>query len=299
MRSDRPLRVGMIGCVQFSELALEAMCLSDSVEVCLVITRSASPMNSDFCDLTAMAAKFDVPVQTVRGNDQNEISERLAPLKLDIIFCLGWSYLLKESILSLPKYGVVGYHPAALPENRGRHPLIWALALGLERTASTFFLMDEGADSGPILSQRDLPIPSTWYADDLYQAMCSVAIQQLRDLLNAGDQPFIDAQPQPKLGNVWRKRSKADGEIDWRMSAQSIRNLVRALGHPYPGAHFVYEGRDVIVRRAELAAFGHDNLEPGKILRCEADRFCIKCGQGALWISELSEPIELTDGEYL
>lgn len=36
--------------------------------------------------------------------------------------------------------GVLGYHPAKLPQNRGRHPLIWALALGLKKSASTFFL---------------------------------------------------------------------------------------------------------------------------------------------------------------
>ena len=35
--------------------------------------------------------------------------------------------------------GVLGFHPSELPKNRGRHPLIWALALGLKKSASTFF----------------------------------------------------------------------------------------------------------------------------------------------------------------
>ncbi|MFQ8877714.1 MAG: hypothetical protein ACLR7N_03875 [Roseburia hominis] len=43
-------------------------------------------------------------------------------------------------------------------------------------------------------------------------------------------------------GNVWRKRGKRDGEIDWRMSSRAIYNLVRALTKPYVGAHFVYRG---------------------------------------------------------
>ena len=30
--------------------------------------------------------------------------------------------------------GVVGFHPALLPNNRGRHPLIWAKALGLDKS---------------------------------------------------------------------------------------------------------------------------------------------------------------------
>jgi len=59
----------------------------------------------------------------------------------------------KES-LDLPHLGVIDFHPAALPANRGRHPIIWALVLGLQETASTFFFMDEGADSGDIISQE-------------------------------------------------------------------------------------------------------------------------------------------------
>ena len=34
----------------------------------------------------------------------------------------------------MPALGVIGYHPAELPKNRGRHPLIWALVLGLKKT---------------------------------------------------------------------------------------------------------------------------------------------------------------------
>lgn len=70
--------------------------------------------------------------------------------------------------------GVIGFHPAALPNNRGRHPIIWALALGLNETASTFFKMDEGADTGDIVSQVKIPICESDYAADLYEnIMCA------------------------------------------------------------------------------------------------------------------------------
>ena len=59
-------------------------------------------------------------------------------------------------ILDLAPLGIIGFHPAALPRNRGRHPIVWALVLGLEETASTFFFMDKGADTGDILSQEKI-----------------------------------------------------------------------------------------------------------------------------------------------
>ena len=86
-----------------------------------------------------------------------------------MIFCFGWSSLLKERVLNIPPMGVIGYHPAKLPENRGRHPLIWAIALGLENSASTFFFMDKGADSGDILSQVDFNISYQDDAQSVYQ----------------------------------------------------------------------------------------------------------------------------------
>ena len=65
---------------------------------------------------------------------------------------------MKSKILSIPKLGTIGFHPAELPANRGRHPIIWALVLGLKKTASTFFYIDEGIDSGPIIMQSAIQI---------------------------------------------------------------------------------------------------------------------------------------------
>ena len=75
--------------------------------------------------------------------------------------------------------GIVGYYPAALPSNRGRHPLIWALVLCLTETASTLFFMDEGADSGDILDQRQVSILPSDDAKSLYQRITQVAISQI------------------------------------------------------------------------------------------------------------------------
>ena len=139
------------------------------------------------------------------------LCDALAELQPDVVFCVGWSYLLKPELLAIPRYGVVGYHPAGIPHNRGRHPLIWAMVLGLSETASSFFLMDEGADSGKILSQQPIPIAETDYAADLYRNMTAIAMQQLDELVTHWLHYYEQAQPQTEAGNVWRKRGKNDG----------------------------------------------------------------------------------------
>ena len=267
-----------------------------------VVTRTQSAFNADFQNLQPLAQRAGCPVFLSDGKDQPAMTAWLRERRPDVIYCLGWSQLLPTELLTLPPLGVVGYHPAALPKNRGRHPIVWALALGLKQTASTFFLMDEGADSGAILSQQPVTISATDDAASLYRKLIDTALPQLRELttaLAAGT-----AQPTPQdhtRANYWRKRSVADGRIDWRMPASGIHNLVRALAHPYPGAHCKYQGQQVKVWRARpLAdAYVDANLEPGKVLMVRDGCIRVKCGDAAVELLEHGFDPLPEEGSYL
>ena len=66
--------------------------------------------------------------------------------------------MIKKKLLSLPRLGVIGFHPASIPQNRGRHPIIWSLVLGLKNISSTFFFMNTKADAGNIITQKGIII---------------------------------------------------------------------------------------------------------------------------------------------
>jgi methionyl-tRNA formyltransferase len=218
----------------------------------------------------------------------------------DVIFCFGWPRLLKEELLTLAPLGVVGFHPAALPANRGRHPLIWALALGLEHTASTFFFIDAGADSGDILSQRSLAIDPTEDARALYDKVCATALEQITQFVPQLAVGSFAREPQDHTqANTWRKRGMADGKIDWRMSALSVHNLVRALTKPYVGAHFVVNGKEIKVWKSMVLGDAPANVEPGKVLAIRAGAPVIKCGQDALCLLVTEPTFNPIEGSYL
>ena len=104
--------------------------------------------------------------------------------------------MLSKNIILSKSNGVIGYHPTSLPKNRGRHPVIWALALGLKEISSTFFLMDQGADTGPILSQENISITYEDDAGTLYDKLILVGISQIEEILKQ----FCNgvANPRPK-----------------------------------------------------------------------------------------------------
>jgi len=293
------MRILFIGAVTFSAHALREL-IAMQVEIVGVCTLKESVFNADHVDLSSIANEAGIPTLYAQDLDNPESLEWIRERKPDVIFCFGWSRLIKAPLLGLSPMGVVGFHPAALPANRGRHPLIWALVLGLRETASTFFWMDEGADSGDLLSQAKVPIYESDDAANLYERVTEVALAQLRDFvprLAAGEIPRTPQDHQ--LANVWRKRGAVDGRIDWRMAAYSIHNLVRGLTRPYVGAHFDYENQPIKVWKTVILDDAPANLEPGKILSVDDDGIVVTAGIGAIRLLDFEPRLNLKIGEYL
>lgn len=288
-----------IGCVEFSgEMLLEL--IRCDARPNLVLTKNKSNFNSDFLDLSGICQTYGIDVVTVNDINSDDVVKIISGYNPDVIFCFGWSSLIKNNILDIPKIGVIGYHPSLLPSNRGRHPVIWALALGLEKTGSTFFLMDEDADTGDIISQREVNIYNSDCSASLYKRLIEIGKSQVNELVNnIKTNSIIRLKQSKNEGNYWRKRGKIDGLIDFRMSTKNIFNLIRALNKPYPGAHFLYANTESKVWSAESGNMGFNNFEPGKVIEIDQKRMLIKTGDGTIWLNK-HDLVELPHkGSYL
>lgn len=293
------MRIVFIGCVKSSYIFLKTL-LENKCNVVGVITKEKSDFNADFTDLTPLCKEHNIPFIYVKTTNDLSSVDFIKSLSPDIGFCLGWSLLLSDEIIDLFPKGIVGYHPAALPSNRGRHPLVWALALGLSETASSFFMIDKSADTGDIISQVPVPIDYSDNAETLMNKVIAAGTQQLIDLVNDLENDAVKRIAQsPSEGNSWRKRGKADGQIDWRMSSRSIYNLVRALTKPYIGAHFVKDDIDYKVWSVkEIETNEYENIEPGKVLFVTKESFTVKAGDNLIEVLSC-DPINISVGDYL
>ena len=89
----------------------------------------------------------------------------------DFFLIAAYGQIIPESILQIPKYGTVGVHPSLLPKYRGASPIQTAILDGVEKTGTTFFLIDKKVDHGPILAQHTL--------DDKVDAMSYHALHDI------------------------------------------------------------------------------------------------------------------------
>lgn len=294
------MRIVFIGCVKSSELFLKKL-VELKADVVGVVTKAESKFNADFVDIGKVCREYAIDYIYVENANERKCKLYIEQRKPDVIMCLGWSQLLDEEMLAMPTIGCIGFHPAELPYNRGRHPLIWALALGLEQTASTFFFMNSKADMGGIISQEKVSIEYTDDAMSLYEKIMSVAVKQLEQIINQLRNHTVQAIPQDAgKGNTWRKRGKKDGEIDWRMSSRAVYNLVRALTKPYVGAHFVYQGQEIKVWKVrEIITNEYNHIEPGKILKVESkNQFWVKTGDNVIEVLSC-DAVSVVVGDYL
>ena len=293
------MRIVFIGAVEFSQLALVRL-LAMNAEIVGVCTLQESNFNADHVDLSALCERSGIPWQYAEDANSAQALNWIRDRTPDVIFCFGWSRLLKQELLRLAPLGIVGFHPAALPANRGRHPLVWALVLGLKKTASTFFFMDAGADSGDILSQREISINDEDDARTLYDKVTQIALKQIEEFVPMLAKGTFERLNQDEtLASTWRKRGTADGKIDWRMSARSIHNLVRGRSNPYVGAHFSAMGQETKVWKTVVVSDAPDNVEPGKVFMWTNSGPVVKCGEDAICLLITEPPFETMVGTYL
>lgn len=293
------MKILYVGCVKSSYTFLKVL-LENRADIVGVITKKSSAFNSDFTDITPLCREYHIPFLYVTDINCAESIQWINSLKPDIGFCFGWSQLVKDYIIDIFPKGMIGYHPAALPNNRGRHPVIWALALGLEKTASSFFMMEPTPDAGDILSQVEIDIQYEDTADTLMQKLLDTGARQIIALWQALENDTVHAISQRNtVGNSWRKRGKPDGQIDWRMSSRAIYNLVRALTRPYVGAHFMKDGVEIKVWSVrEIKNNAYSNIEPGKIIAVCQDSFLVKTGDYLIEVLDYDQ-VGLSVGEYL
>jgi len=292
------MRILFIGTVLFSKNILDEIIKSKN-KIVGVIGKKKSKFNSDYYDLVKHSKTKRIDSIYSDNINSIKILRWVKKRKPDIIFCMGWSQLLKKKFLKIAPKGVIGYHPSDLPKNRGRHPIIWSLILGLKNIGSCFFYMDSKADSGRIISKKMIKIEKNYTSNSIYKKLINVGKKQIREIMFKIKNNKLKSFPQKNSqSNSWRKRSEIDGKIDWRMSADNINNLVKALTKPYSGAYFLLKEKKVIVWESKVINLNAKNFEPGKIIEFKKN-VIIKCGNKALKLITFQPKINLKRVKYL
>ena len=295
------MKIVIAGTPEFAAQALEAL-LDAGFEVPLVLTQPDRPAGRGMA-LQASAVKQVAQAHGIAvsqphslrldGKYPDEASaahELLRATGCDAMVVVAYGLILPRSVLDIPRLGCVNIHASLLPRWRGAAPIQRAIEAGDAETGVTIMQMDDGLDTGPMLSMEKLVITASDTAATLHDKLAALGSQMIVDTLQRMDEGKVVATPQPEDGaNYAAKIMKDEAALDFALPAVVAARRINAF-NPFPGASATFDGVTVKLWRAEALTVPTAG-KPGEVLAANAhDGVLIACGDGVLRVSELQKP---------
>jgi len=289
------MRVVFMGTPETAVLPMENI-LSHSYEISAVFTQPDRPSgrghkrNPSAVKIFAQGKGLTLfQPEKIRDVENRKILEDLCP---DFIVVAAYGQILPEWILKIAKLAPLNIHFSLLPRYRGAAPVAKSILNGDSVTGVTVMVMKETLDSGPILKQRECPIPFTATTGEIEAKLSDIGSELLVEAMDDYARNTVLPVCQDEGKVTWASRiSKEDARIDWNENAVQIHNRIRAM-NPRPGAYTFCSGQRIHIWSC-LPENNQSEIthSPGTFLGLAQDSLRIQSGGGSvLQVRELQKP---------
>lgn len=235
-------------------------------------------------EVAEVAERLGLPVFKPHTLRDPEAQRMVEDLGAEAAAVVAYGQLVPPALLAL--YPWVNLHFSLLPRWRGAAPVQRAIAAGDQATGACAFLLEEGLDTGPVITRMERPIGPEETAGDLLEDLATGGAPILVEALDGLADGTAHPTPQPEEGvTLAPKVTVEEAEVDWRLPAQEIANRVRGFT-PAPGAWSRLED-GTRVKLRPVAAEGAAGLTPGE-LRLGRHEVLVGTGGGAVRLGEVA-----------
>ena len=144
----------------------------------------------------AHAEEYGIPTFSVamtnfadRDAWAHELLTQVRGWNADLVVLSGFMKLLPPEFVAALSPNLINTHPAYLPEFPGAHGVRDALAAGVAQTGASVIVVDNGVDSGPIISQERVAVEPGDTESSLHERIKPVErrllIQAILDIANS------------------------------------------------------------------------------------------------------------------
>jgi methionyl-tRNA formyltransferase len=241
------MRVVFIGTGEIGVPTLRGLLRSGEHQLTAVVTQPDKPIGRDQriapSPIKKALIETKIPIlQPARIKDRQSIEE-IRTLLPDAIVVMAYGQILPRTILEIPSLACLNLHASLLPRHRGAAPIQAAIASGDSETGITVMYMDQGLDTGDILSRHEITILPTDTGGSLHDRLAQIAPEVLLEalqLLAQGNAPRVSQDN--ALATYAPKLSRENGRIDWTEPAKVVERRIRAY-NPWPGAFAILTDR--------------------------------------------------------
>ena len=259
--------------------------------VCGVVTQPDRPRGRGQkvtdAPVKALAGEQGLPVIQPDRLREPAVAETLRAWAPDIGVVAAYGRMIPDSLLEIPRHGMINVHASLLPRYRGAAPVHRAIIDGEGRTGVTIMRVASQLDSGEMFGKVVRPIGREETSDLVERDLSELGATLLLAVLDAIDAGSAVEEKQDHAAATYApKITREDGRIDWSLSAESIHNRVRGL-YPWPHAFTFLDGSRLIILRTHTES-GTQPAAPGTVVDASRDAIHVATGDGGrLAIDEL------------
>jgi methionyl-tRNA formyltransferase len=276
------LRIVYFGTPDFAVPTLRAL-IDSRHEVVALVSQPDRPRGRGH-HLSPTATKVLAQSRNVRVLQPERIKDEgflptITSLAPDLGVVAAYGKILPESLLQIPRLGMVNVHASLLPRWRGAAPVHRAVIAGDRETGVTIMRVVKELDAGPMFAIVSRAIGPDETSPEVERDLAESGASLLLDVVDrmaAGE--VIETPQDDSLATYAPKILKSEGAIDWTAPAQQIHNLVRGL-QPWPLVSARLGDSRLLLHRTATTD-QRTTASPGTVVRAERDALEIAAGDG-------------------
>ena len=216
--------------------ALHTLFLDTRISISSIVTAEPKPIGRKQKLIDGPVLEFakenNIPV--LFDSDSNLIA-RLREHQTDLQIVVSYGRILKQDVLTIPRFGSINVHPSLLPRFRGPAPVPFTILAGEDKTGVTIIQMDEKMDHGQILAMEQITLHGDENTPELLMRLMKLGAEMLLDVIaNTVSGKQIATEQNHNDATFSKMLTRDDGRLPIRESPIVWERMVRAL-NPWPG----------------------------------------------------------------
>lgn len=286
------MKIVFAGTPDFAVPTLEEL-FKSGYDIPLVITQKDKPKGRgkklQYTPVKEKALELGLEIYQPDNINNEESLKILEEIHPDFLIVVAYGQILKKKVLDIPKIDCINVHASLLPKYRGAAPINWSIINGEKETGVTIMKIEEGLDTGDMISKGIVPILEDDNATSIHDKLSKLGGELLVSTLKDIAEGKAVYTPQNDEESSYAPMLYKDtGKIDWNKSAREIFNHVRGLT-PWPGAFTYYNDSQVKVHKVKLSDQNSQG-EPGKIIEVSNNGVAVNTSDKIILIEELQFP---------
>lgn len=284
------MKIMFMGTPEISSICLKKL-IEDGHNIAAVVTREDKPRGRGNVmtptPTKVVALENSIPVFEPKTLKDETFEKILKEINPELIVVVAFGKILPKSVLEYPKHGCINLHVSLLPKYRGAAPMQRAIMNGESETGVTVMHMNEGLDTGDIISVEKFPIGAEDNFEDIHDRSALVGGELLSKTIADIESGVATRVKQNDAEATYAaKIEKTDAKIDFSKSAKELDCIIRGVT-PIPGAFAYLNGKMLkIVKATPIAKKGNIG-EVTEINGVGQGSFTVACGEGSLLVSSV------------